>query len=328
MAMKKTAPATQPATAKTILTLLSLGNDHPIEAKISAGLNSAVRQRGYEPVTGVVPIDPRAEVRRLVADYGERLAGIALQPFRPNRELAELLLTPPVKSIPHIIIGHYFYHMLVNACVIDNFGGMYAVAEHLIRLGRRRLAYLGEVSLSSTEHERFQGFVQACLHHGIQVPPHFVVNKYFDTDLREIIHRLFASDDRPDGLVCLFDGMAARVLRILRELGIDVPREVSVMSFGDDEDIAEHCEPQLSTAQHPAYAMGAVAGHQLINQIEGVLPNRPHLYVLPVSMQVRASCGSQPENLPQGSTHWDIPFSGYAGVCVRPGDVLTSAAEK
>lgn len=321
--MKKTAPGAPSQAPRIILTLLSLGNDHPIEAKISAGLTAAVRERGYEPVPGVVPIDPRAEVRRLVADYGDRLAGIALQPFRPNRELAELLLTQPIKNIPHIIIGHYFYHMLINACVIDNYGGMYAVTEHMIRLGRRRLAYLGEVSLSSTEHERFQGFAQACLHHGIHVPPHYIVSQYFNLDLRQIIHDLFSAPERPDGLVCLFDGLAHRVLGILKELGIDVPREVSVMSFGDDEDIAERCTPPLTTAHHPAYEMGAVAGHQLINQIEGLLPLRPTLFVLPAGMQIRESCGTPEDALPAGRRQWEIPFSNYAGICVRPADVLS-----
>lgn len=311
--MKRT--ETNPGTApgRHILCLLSFGDDHPIEAKIAQGLTQAVRARGYEPLMGIVPIDPRAEVRRLVLQYGDKIAGLAIQPFRPNRELAELLLTAPIKGIPHIIIGHYFYHLQLNACVVDNYGGMYAVTEHLIKLGRRRLAYLGEISLSSTEHERFMGFMQACLHNGVQVPPDFIVNKYFQSDLRAIIEKLFSCPAPPDGLVCLFDGLARRVLQILKELGIAVPGQVSVMSLGDDEDVADQCDPPLSTGHHPALEMGAVAGNELINQIEGRISSKPALFVVPVGMHLRQSCGTPAGALPDGQAQWPVPFSNYAG---------------
>ncbi len=297
-----------------IACLLSFGNDHAIEAKISEGLNAAVEERGYSPLNGVIPIDPRTEVKRLVKILGDRIAGIAIQPFRPNREVAELLLTPPVRDIPHIMIGHYFSNLQISSCVIDNYGGMYAITDHLVRLGRRRFAFFGEVSLSSTEHERFQGFAEACLHNGIQVKPDRIIKSYVEQDLRNMIKGMLDSKEPPDALVCLFDGLASSVLRILKDFGIQVPERLAVVSFGDDEDIADKCSPPLSTAYHPAFEMGAVAAHQLINQIEGKIPPTSSIFVLPVGVHIRESCGGSRSSLLEGDNFWQVPFSGYIGV--------------
>lgn len=313
----------KPETENTdiIACFLSFGKDHAIEAKISEGLSSAVKERGYSPVNAVVPIDPRAEVRRIIHMFGDRIRGIAIQPFRPNRELAELLLTPPVNALPHMVIGHYFSNLQLNSCVIDNYGGMYAITEHLVNCGRKRFSFFGEVSLSSTEHERFQGFVMACLHHGIRVEPNRIVRSYFEMDIRNVLKAMFESPDPPDAIVCLFDGLAGRVLRALKDLRIAVPQRVAVVSFGDDQDIADQCEPPLSTAFHPAREMGSVAAHQLINLIEGRVPSTPSIYVVPVGLHIRESCGTPSKMLVNGNHFWKIPFSNYIGVCKTVEDV-------
>jgi len=115
--------------------------------------------------------------------------------------------------------------------------------------------------------------------------------------------------------------LAARVLRVLKDLGISVPDQVAVVSFGDDEDIAGDCDPPLSTAYHPAREMGSVAAHQLINLIEGKIPSTPPVYVVPAGVHIRDSCGTPKDLLVDGKRFWKIPFSDYIGVCRTVEDV-------
>lgn len=299
--------------ARVILCLLEGSPDHPIEGSILQGLSKAVEERGYQMVSGVIPIDPRHESRRLIQMVGNRLAGVALQPYRPNRELAELLLTPPLRTVPHILIGHYFDHLLINSCVVDNFGGMYAATRLLLRAGRRRLAFVGEISLSSTEHERYLGFCQACVHEGHQVPPEHFIDLFHEDDLRRSLSTLFAGQDPPDGFVCLYDGVAGKVLKVLAEIGIHVPHQAAVISFGDDLDIGAQTNPPLSAAHHPAEEMGAAAAHLLINTIEARIPSAPAVYVLPVSMRRRVSCGTRTHLQTEPGLE-QVPWSRYVGV--------------
>lgn len=276
-------------------------------------MEAAISERGYRMVSGIVPIDPRSETLRLIQSLGARLAGLAIQPYRPNRALAELLLTSPVRTMPHILIGHYYDDLSINSCVIDNYGGMYAVTELLIKHGRKRPAFVGEISLSSTEHERHLGFCMACLHNGIRVPPEHFVQLYHEQDLRARFRELLNSPTPPDSLICLFDGLVPNVFKALTSLGVSVPDHISVASFGNDMDIAEHTRPLLTTAHHPARMMGAVAAHQLINEIEGLIPPGPTLWVVPVSLVRAESCGTLPLGEAAGKLE-PIPFSHHNGV--------------
>jgi LacI family transcriptional regulator len=296
-----------------ILCLLEQGIDHPIERRILSGLRAAVEERGYEMVSGVIPIDPRAETLRLIKMLGSSLAGVAIQPYRPNREMAELLLTPPLSTMPHVMIGHYHEHLSVNSCVIDNYGGMYAATRLLLDHGRRRPAFLGEISMSSTEHERYLGFCMACLHAGIAVPPERFIDLYHEADLRVRLEQVYTQPHAPDSFVCLHDGVAVRLIRVLGAMGISIPQQVSVISFGDDMDLAESVSPALSTAVHPAETMGSVAAHLLINGVEGLIPEEPTLWVVPVTMKRRDSCGTRTPAEPEVES---IPFSGFAGVSI------------
>ncbi len=310
-----------------ILCLLEQGIDHPIERRILNGLRSAIGERRYEMVSGVIPIDPRAETLRLVKMLGSSLAGIAIQPYRPNRELAEVLLAPPISTIPHIMIGHYYDHLSISTCVIDNYGGMYAATELLLKHGRRRPAFLGEISMSSTEHERHLGFCMACLHRGIAVPADCFIDLYHENDLKARLERIFASPDPPDAFVCLHDGLAVKLLRVLRSLHIAVPDRVSVISFGDDMDLAEASDPPLSTAVHPAETMGSIAAHQLINSVEGLIPESPTLWVLPVGIHRRKSCGTL-ATMARDSPIEPVPFSGFAGVSITLEQARIAARRK
>lgn len=297
-----------------IILNLMYRRDQPIEVKISEGFSEAAGIRGYSVMNGLVPFDPREEVRRLMANLGDRVCALAIQPYRPNRELAELLLTPPIHNLPYILIGHYFKDIRVNACVIDNYGGMYAMTEHLIRTGRRHPCFLGEINAGSTEDERFLGFCFACLHNGVRVPSTFATNNNLARDLEPIVRSLLEESPSPDALVCTGDVLAREVMRIVSSLGVRVPDDCAVVSFGDDVDVAGLCDPPLSTVYHPAREMGAVAAHQLINQIEGKIPSKPGTFVLPVSLHLRQSCGTPREQIASEGELREVPFSSYVGV--------------
>ncbi len=85
------------------------------------------------------------------------------------------------------------------------------------------------------------------------------------------------------------------------------------MSFGDDMDIAQKTRPLLTTAHHPAQMMGAVAAHQLINEIEGLIPPGPTLWVVPVSLVRAESCGTLPPGEAPEKLE-PVPFSHHNGI--------------
>ena len=306
--------------AQKCVLLLLYRLDSPIEHQILDGFSTAVTGRGYQLISGVSPFDPRAEVTRLIALHGKRIAGLAIQPYVPNKELAELLLTNPVRNLPHMIIGHHYEDILFNACVADNYGGMYEATRHLIRCGRRAPVFIGEIIPSSTEHERYLGFSDACLDEGIKVPKAHVIRHFNESHLIKNLCTLFDANGEglPDAIVCMHDDLGAKVLKALKGMNVDVPGQVAVISYGDDIGIADKCQPPLSSVHHPAMDLGTTAGHLLLNLIENRQPNTPATYCVPVTMSIRESCGTQPGQLPGGQHSWNVPFSNFVGRYMTP----------
>lgn len=302
-----------PNSANIVLLLLHM--DSPIEQKIHAGFAQAVQERGYRLISGITPFDPRAEVKRLFGLHGDQIAGLAIQPYVPNRDLAELLLAKPVRNLPHIIVGHHFEDIAINSCVIDNYGGVFEATQRLLAAGRRTPAFIGEIIPSSTEHERYLGFADACLQYGAHVPRSHIIRHYSEDFLTETFREMFREPQnavRPDAIICMHDQAGALILRVLKKLGIEVPGQIAVMSYGDDIGVAEKCDPPLSTVYHPAWELGYISGQLLINQVEGILPAKPLTYTLPVKMHLRSSCGTcSPAEADAGLL--PVPFSNYVG---------------
>ena len=95
------------------------------------------------------------------------------------------------------------------------------------------------------------------------------------------------------GLFCFNDRMAVGAYRGLRQLGLAVPRDVSVVGFDDQEFVAAYAEPPLTTVALPHYAMGEWAALALIERINGEA-GRSDTHLMPCELVRRASVGPPP----------------------------------
>jgi LacI family transcriptional regulator len=141
----------------------------------------------------------------------------------------------------------------------DNEGGAYAMTSHLLSAGHRKLCYMGlGVGLSTTD-ERVRGFRRAHADYGVEVDESLLLPGDFSKQSGyELTRKLVA--ERPD-VTAVFgatDMVAAGVLKGLREAGIDVPGEMSVVGF-DDIPLASDLTPALTTVHVPHEELGREA---------------------------------------------------------------------
>ena len=94
-------------------------------------------------------------------------------------------------------------------------------------------------------------------------------------------------DERPTALFCANDEMAIGALKGLKEKGLKVPDDISVTGF-DDLDMANYCDPPLTTIRQPAVRMGEEAAELLFRIIEGEQPKLTE-YILPFEIIIRES---------------------------------------
>lgn len=168
---------------------------------------------------------------------------------------------------------------------INNYKASYMAVEYLLSLGHKRIACITGPLGPQTNADRLNGYICALEKHGI----HYQKDLIYEGDFRyqsgyDAIAALLPQ--KPTAILCLNDMMAYGAIKSLKEQGILVPDDISVMGF-DDIFFSQILEIPLSTISQPSYDIGKKAAELLINEItENALPK--HIVFEPV-IKIRQS---------------------------------------
>lgn len=170
---------------------------------------------------------------------------------------------------------------------IDNFAGGYMLADHLIKLGARRLAFVTRPFSATTVDARKAGACSAMMAHGIQVGRDFL-HEGDCTDMKFV--RCLTAGRQHDAVICTNDHTAAQLLQTLARLDIKTPQNLRVVGF-DDVRFATLLAVPLTTIQQPCRDIALTAFHAMRERIaDPTLPARSLL--LTPRLVVRESCGA------------------------------------
>lgn len=190
-------------------------------------------------------------------------------------------------GLPVVLIDDRGSHPELPSVATTNEEGAVQAVEHLIGLGRRRLAMVSGPAVYGCTRERDAGFLGCASQHGLTVAEALVVEADFTEEGGYLAARvLLDSGEAFDGVFAHNDLMAVGVLRALREDGRGVPNEVAVIGF-DDIPMAAHTEPPLTTIRQPSREMAATAARALLDRLAG--GPEPGRIVLPTSLVCRRS---------------------------------------
>ncbi len=174
----------------------------------------------------------------------------------------------------------------------DNRSGGLAVTEHLLGLGRRRIAFLGDIGEQCPEfRDRYLGHCAALDAAGIETDPDLQIDALDSTEqvghsaIGEWVGRGIAFD----AIFAASDLLAIGAINALGEAGIDVPAQISVVGF-DDIPMARYNHLPLTTVQQDTKLAGEVLVRRLLQQIRG----EPAVSeMLPTRVVIRRSCGAR-----------------------------------
>jgi len=196
-----------------------------------------------------------------------RCEGLILLGSAANLRIAEGLWE---RGIPFVQVGVYAMHDDSVSVDSDNVAGVRRGVEHLISLGHRRIAFLGDECISFS-NERYRGYELALLGAGIEPDPAWHFPAYAGKECGELAADWwteFPQESRPTAVQALADLNAIGFIERVQERGYCVPRDVSVIGF-DDIPIAEYLTPALTTLRQPMTEIGRTAVEQLFQCIGG-----------------------------------------------------------
>ncbi|MGI6368905.1 MAG: LacI family DNA-binding transcriptional regulator [Anaerolineae bacterium] len=179
----------------------------------------------------------------------------------------------------------------VVPCVAsDNLGGARRGVEYLVGLGHQRIAYIAGND-SYQNRKRQQGYAEALCEAGLDTPAEYVrVGRWSWQGGHEQVLELMQLPQPPTAVFCANDTMALGAMCALRERGLNVPADISVLGF-DDIPAAWGNRPALTTVRQPTAEMVELAFDLLRRAREGEeIPAVNH--VLPTELILRASCAA------------------------------------
>lgn len=236
------------------------------------------------------------EAEALCERFVERgVEGVFFVPFEhhADREAANQRITERLKQagIPVVLIDRdicsFPRRSGFDLVGIDNFAGGYLLAEHLIKLGARRMAYVMRPLTASTVDARIAGARIAMLAHGLEAPMPFV-HSGDPTDVKFV--RSFTQAHQFDTILCTSDHIAAQLLQTLNRLGIRVPNDLRLVGF-DDVRFASLLTIPLTTMEQPCRDIAITAFNALRDRLTNpTLP--PRTLMLIPRLVVRESCGA------------------------------------
>ena len=149
----------------------------------------------------------------------------------------------------------------------DNRGGVKKAIDHLVKLGHERIGIINGRMTTTNALERFQAFQENLAEHKLEFHQEWVADGDFEEEGGyKAALKILTAVRRPSAILCASDLMAIGAVRALKEKGVSVPEDMSIVGFDNMEEAAYH-EPLLTTVAFSAYEMGKLAARKMFQII-------------------------------------------------------------
>jgi DNA-binding LacI/PurR family transcriptional regulator len=238
----------------------------PFASEVACGIEEAANDLGYSVFLADSNADPNRE-QQVVQSFAERrVDGIIVTSSRVGALYLPLLSE---MRVPIVLVNNQHPGEFVHSVMIGNLAGSREAANHLIALGHRRIAYLGDQFGYQSDTERFAGYRQALDDAGLPFLSEMAVRgDGKPEEAMRAMEKLLALADPPTAVCCYNDMSALGAMRSIHLAGLRVPQDISLVGF-DDLFLASYTQPRLTTVRQPMRRMGLLAMENLFKLMSG-----------------------------------------------------------
>ncbi|MCD9020878.1 GntR family transcriptional regulator [Cohnella silvisoli] len=259
---------------------------------IVRGVEAALKNKGYRLLLSSTDHRKDRERESLEMMLSHSVCGLIVEPTKsaegnPN---FDNYLAIEDHGIPMLMINESYPDLEYPSVRVDDDAGGLMAANYVLELGHRRVAgFFKTDDLQGVR--RMKGFIRACREYHLPADASTII-RYSTEDKGErpqsMLRELLTSESPPTAIVCYNDQLAVSLLDTIRDLGLRIPEDLSIIGY-DDSFLATATEIKLTTIEHPKSALGEKAATLLIEQLEKgtIPPNKETLY--PPKLIVRQS---------------------------------------
>lgn len=252
-------------TSRTILVVLP-DITNPFFSQVVQGFQTVARERNYHVLLGDTGNDLEQEREFIELVNQKMVDGLILATARISND--EILAV--TRELPVVLSCEYLDSVDIPTVSIDNVAASREATQHLISLGHRRIAHISGPLGVVLSRDRIRGYRQALQLNELEVDDSLIQEGDFTLQSgRANMKKILAMAHPPSAVFAANDEMAVGVIKAIKEAGLSVPKDISVIGF-DDVPFSTIITPELTTIHQPKFDIGTKAMNLLLDLIEDV----------------------------------------------------------
>lgn len=266
---------------------------NPFFAALARRVERIAREKGYSVLLADSQERTDVEAESIQLMLGRRVDGLLIAPVGES----SVHLTSLVgDTLPIVLVDRIFPEIDMPSVVVDNFEGARLAVEHLVESGHTSIACLQGLGNSSVNRDRVRGWQKGLLDAGLAPRPGLLVGDSHTIEGgKTAALQALAQSPRPTAMLALGNLIALGAMQALRESGLHVPGDLSLITF-DEQPWAALLRPALTTVAQPIDDIGDRAMALLFSQLEPAPTVAATAHVtLPVSLIRRDSVSAPPD---------------------------------
>jgi LacI family transcriptional regulator len=270
---------------------------NPFFNEFAKSLNGALRQRSYALI--LASSEDKAEIEqseiRMMLARGVDALLLAscqstLQGFFAVHDL----------NTPLVLVDRPFPQLRANFVGTDDYAGGRLATEHLIQLGRRRLAYIGSPDLSPAA-DRYRGFRHALRDHDIELREDLVLSsgrgeETADKTGYDMMKVLLKRGSRPSGVFCHNDVVAIGAMKAAQDAGLSIPGDIAFVGF-DNVNYSKYLPIPLTSVDQSTAALGEAAAQLALALVDKEVDQPRNILLAPTLVVRQSTVGNTPVKL-------------------------------
>jgi DNA-binding LacI/PurR family transcriptional regulator len=240
--------------------------DDPYFSEILQGIEEVAQASNYSMFMAASQREPEREGAIIQSMRQHRVDGVIIcsATFSDNQSRRFSKYGIPIVVVNNQAAEDYRYSIYH-----DDVDGSRQLTRHLIELGHRKIAYLGNSCSGRTTLDRLAGYRLEMQSNGLAVPANYIYEIPGSEPKKGdiAVDHFLGLAERPTALVCFNDMMAIGVLKSLQGRGIRVPEEISITGF-DNIVFSNYTNPPLTTFDQPKRFIGQKAAELILSQLD------------------------------------------------------------
>ena len=237
---------------------------------VLSGIEEEALARGYRIMVAQSNEQYEREVRICQSFFENKVCGVIVSQAKDTKRFEHFQRLMDA-GLPLVFYDRICTGINASRVVVDDYMGAYNAVSYLIETGCTRIAFYGAAMNLEISKNRFNGYKDALLKHGIAYEPSLTFQCDNRTDAELITPDVLSRENYPNGFFAINDDTAIGILYTAKRMGFKVPEDVSICGFTNGQR-AVACDPMLTTVEQRGVKVGEEAADILISQVEGVIP--------------------------------------------------------